>query len=1197
MGFGDVNSYGNDPQLQPIRGFGAVTYRQRPKAPPKPPPSPTLTAASTNANLERRLKAGGVEVPPPEKKQTLLGKALDILDRPGAAVRGAIHAAQTGGNIKESAKQGFAGQKKVGGQQLLKTAAQAGNPIAKKLTQSKGRRFAGGLAVDILADPLTFVTGGTAKVAQKGGALAKGVQKEIAKETGRNISKQSARRLADNAAKGQIPTGRMGTAVSRAMGYTAETKTIKTGFGKLAQTEQRVAKAQEAKGFAALAQKHRTGAQTMRQTAQELKKAPAQTPTSPVYDAVKPVDRTGMPLGITPAPKPNPNAGKVAAIEQQVARQEILAKQYGKMAKDSKKAIKDIKVSPTVANVPQIMGKVGKDKTTLNFMGVPVLNVTPVKTALGAVVEKLPGGTQVKDALGRVFKFNYTPTAIKGVERAAVVAGKERVTDAVREIPYVREKGMKEVARQWQGTRPQAAEMAPHVIEETIQGTPEATAAATRAKEFFAQDVDKFQKAGIPLNVIDNYVTHLYKDPPEKVKAVLDRWRTLAASKQVAGAKPYFTKSRAIPTLEEAKNLGLTPIEDVRQLTMIHRALTEQAVVLQNMGQDLVRMGKNVADKKPRVTPDGKAYVLMSNSGIPALEGKYIHPEVHEAVKNLYPIISNTDEGMKLLEKTITQATSAWKALVLFRPMFHLRNFVGNIFLNMADGLYNPLRYPQATAVLTGALKEVELNGRRIPAEAIREMFGRAGLAGQGMFREAAMGGTRKVTDEAAKMLEAMQRSGLGHVAYWARHPFEGSRKVGEASDSLTRMANFLHHLDRGLSPAEAAQKTRTALFDYGALTPTEQNIKKWVMPFYTWTRFALPRMTERLVGSPGVFTGAAHLRENAVSINDVDESHLPKWIRDNQAIPLWVDEKGQVHYMSLNLPLTELARIHEVDNVKGMAQEVAMMVNPLYTTPMQLAFNRSLLTLQEISKFEGGQEMWKDYGMFALGQLGAVREVANQIRDKEQEREFNRQLAQGKEPDVPPLERGPLEKWGITTVQHPARWARADVFRRRDQLMREKERAEMQGKDIPTIDEIEEKEKQQGGFENLATSRGHGFGALGNRTIKAAGNAPAVVRQAMDKAGVPPDWEPYMAILVQAESSGNPVAQNKTPVHTRHGREHATGLFQMLPSTFRAHAQPGHTDIWNPLDNTLAAISYIRGRYGHPANIPGLGQPGYKGY
>jgi SLT domain-containing protein len=45
----------------------------------------------------------------------------------------------------------------------------------------------------------------------------------------------------------------------------------------------------------------------------------------------------------------------------------------------------------------------------------------------------------------------------------------------------------------------------------------------------------------------------------------------------------------------------------------------------------------------------------------------------------------------------------------------------------------------------------------------------------------------------------------------------------------------------------------------------------------------------------------------------------------------------------------------------------------------------------------------------------------------------------------------------------------------------------------------------------------------------------------------------------------------------------------QMLPSTFAAHAQPGHGNILDPVDNLTAAIDYIRRRYGDPSSTPGL--------
>jgi SLT domain-containing protein len=75
---------------------------------------------------------------------------------------------------------------------------------------------------------------------------------------------------------------------------------------------------------------------------------------------------------------------------------------------------------------------------------------------------------------------------------------------------------------------------------------------------------------------------------------------------------------------------------------------------------------------------------------------------------------------------------------------------------------------------------------------------------------------------------------------------------------------------------------------------------------------------------------------------------------------------------------------------------------------------------------------------------------------------------------------------------------------------------------------------------------------------------------------------------MAERESSFNPAAANtaaaggnlaKTPL----------GLMQMLPSTFAAHAVAGHDDILDPVDNLMAAIGYIRSRYGDPASTPGL--------
>jgi SLT domain-containing protein len=91
-----------------------------------------------------------------------------------------------------------------------------------------------------------------------------------------------------------------------------------------------------------------------------------------------------------------------------------------------------------------------------------------------------------------------------------------------------------------------------------------------------------------------------------------------------------------------------------------------------------------------------------------------------------------------------------------------------------------------------------------------------------------------------------------------------------------------------------------------------------------------------------------------------------------------------------------------------------------------------------------------------------------------------------------------------------------------------------------------------------------------------------------------PAYWLGFMEKLVSLESAGNASAVDPIDVDG----QNATGLAQMLPSTFAAHSLPGYGNIDNGLDNLVSSIRYIQAQYGTPAAIPGIGTPGaYKGY
>jgi Transglycosylase SLT domain len=107
-------------------------------------------------------------------------------------------------------------------------------------------------------------------------------------------------------------------------------------------------------------------------------------------------------------------------------------------------------------------------------------------------------------------------------------------------------------------------------------------------------------------------------------------------------------------------------------------------------------------------------------------------------------------------------------------------------------------------------------------------------------------------------------------------------------------------------------------------------------------------------------------------------------------------------------------------------------------------------------------------------------------------------------------------------------------------------------------------------------------------------GNVVSWITAALRATGKPMSWLPALERLVSLESGGNPRAINPISVMG----EHATGLWQMLPSTFAGEGgRGGLMGMFNPIIEGVAALRYISGRYGSPFNIPGLFGGGYQGY
>lgn len=89
-------------------------------------------------------------------------------------------------------------------------------------------------------------------------------------------------------------------------------------------------------------------------------------------------------------------------------------------------------------------------------------------------------------------------------------------------------------------------------------------------------------------------------------------------------------------------------------------------------------------------------------------------------------------------------------------------------------------------------------------------------------------------------------------------------------------------------------------------------------------------------------------------------------------------------------------------------------------------------------------------------------------------------------------------------------------------------------------------------------------------------------VIKALKANGIEPNDFRVSKILatIQRESNGDPNAQNNWDINARMG-DPSIGLMQTISRTFNAYKHSGHNNIRNGYDNLLAAINYIKHRYG----------------
>ncbi len=280
----------------------------------------------------------------------------------------------------------------------------------------------------------------------------------------------------------------------------------------------------------------------------------------------------------------------------------------------------------------------------------------------------------------------------------------------------------------------------------------------------------------------------------------------------------------------------------------------------------------------------------------------------------------------KLLRATVDPITRTWKVSVLaLSPRWLFNNFMGNIALNVAGAVFDPMAYINSFKKLRQASKyEKELGISR--GRAMAKVGIRSGVADTGILSAEMRSATRGISEVAETSPiqnmfgKALNYTGLPQVT-------KGMYRINRSIENFFRTAHYLDKIGKGFSPARALESVNEFLFDYGNLSSVERNVIRRIVPFYSWQK----NITRLVVSYPFKYPQRMAVLQKLQKLvtadekeEDIKKGFLPDYLRSYVETPTTIGgEKGYLSTRGLN-PFAD------VGAMTGDVGDILSSINPM---------------------------------------------------------------------------------------------------------------------------------------------------------------------------------------------------------------------------------------------------------------------------
>jgi hypothetical protein len=349
-------------------------------------------------------------------------------------------------------------------------------------------------------------------------------------------------------------------------------------------------------------------------------------------------------------------------------------------------------------------------------------------------------------------------------------------------------------------------------------------------------------------------------------------------------------------------------------------------------------------------------------------------PEVQKHITVVRKTFSNDPDVTNYFIRKFDKVQNIWKTqATVLNPGHHVRNLMGDTYMNFLDGV-NVRAYHDAAKIVSDHVKDytikVPKHGRLHKAQ-LKSLYEGQGLKSGYVQSENLLKSSTRFKN-ASRTLEAIGR-GTDKREDFTRyaHFIDALKKESKKGGTLEQAAE------------RAAKRVRKFNFDYSDLTDFEKKYMKRIVPFYTFTRKALPTQLEMLWARPGKVVAVSKGQKAIERLTGARTSDEDPYPGLDHAIPPWYEDKltvgvGNNKIVSPSLPVDLIGEFSQ-GGPPGVIREIAGRTSPFIRGPLEVATGRDMQY--------GFKQKMPDY---LLKQLTASRLASQQITgNKKDEKEL----------------------------------------------------------------------------------------------------------------------------------------------------------------------------------------------------------------